>query len=40
MVSTRKKKNQNKNQLSQLNETLNDFVIDNGTTGNTVRNEG
>ena len=32
MVSTRKKKSQNRKQLSQLDETLNDFVIGNGTT--------
>ena len=29
MISTRKKKNQQKNQLSQLNETLSDFIIGN-----------
>ena len=35
-----KKKCQNKIQLSQLDETLNDFVIGNGTTVNTMANEG
>ena len=36
MVSTRKKKGQNKKQLSRLDETLNVFVIGNGTTVNTM----
>ena len=31
MVSDRKKKHQHKDELSQLNETLNDFVIVNWT---------
>ena len=31
MISTRKKKNQQKNQLSQLNETLSDFISGNNT---------
>ena len=34
MVSTHKKKNQQKRQLSHLNETLNDFVIGNSVNVN------
>ena len=37
MVSTRKKKNQHKTQLNQLNETLNDFVIGKDTNACAVR---
>ena len=40
MVPARKNKSQNKKQLSQLDETLNDFVISSGTTVDTMRNEG
>ena len=39
MVSTRKKKNQQKRQLSQLDETLNDFVIGNNVNVNVLENE-
>ena len=39
MVSTRKKKGQNKKQLNPSDEILNDFVIGNGTTQNTMGNE-
>ena len=39
MVSTRKKKNQQKRQLSQLAETLNDFVIGNSVNVNVWENE-
>ena len=39
MVSTREKKNQQKKQLSQLNATLNDFVIGNGTNVSAMENE-
>ena len=39
MVFTQKKKSQNKKQFSWLDETSNDFVIGNGTTGNTIGNE-
>ena len=39
MVSTRKKKSQHKEQLSQLNEILNDFVIGNSTNAGAIRNE-
>ena len=39
MDSTRKKKSQNNRQLRQLDETLNDFVINNGTAVITMRNE-
>ena len=39
MVDTRKKKNQQKIQLSQLNGTLNDFVIGNGTNVSAIENE-
>ena len=39
MVSTRKKKYQHKRQLDQLNETLNDFVIDNNTNACAIANE-
>ena len=40
MVSTRMKKSQKKMHLSQLDETLNDFVIGNGITEDIIRNEG
>ena len=40
MVSTRKKKSQNNRQLSQFDETSNDFVINNGTAVITMQNEG
>ena len=40
MVSTRKKKSQNKKHLCQLIGTVFDFVIGNGTTVDTMRNEG
>ena len=39
MVSTRKKKNQQKKQLCQLNETLNDFLIGNGTNENAMKKQ-
>ena len=39
MVSTRKKKHQHKRQLSQLSETLNDFVIRNHTNSNVIGDE-
>ena len=39
MVTTRKKKGQKKEQLSRLDETLNDFVIGKSTTVNTMGNE-
>ena len=39
MVSTRKKKNQHKKQLSQSNDTLNDFVIGNIIDASAVENE-
>ena len=39
MVSTRKKKGQNRKQLDPSDETLIDFVIGNGTTVNTMGNE-
>ena len=39
MVSTRKSKSHNKRQLSQSDETLNDFVIGNGVTVKTLGNE-
>ena len=39
MVSTRKKRNQQKKQLSQLNETLNDFITGNGTNVSAMENE-
>ena len=39
MVSPRKKKNQQKRQLSQLNETLNDFVIVNDANVSAMGNE-
>ena len=39
MVSTRKKKGQIKLQRNRLDDTLKDFVIDNGITVNTLRNE-
>ena len=39
MVSTRKKKNQQKRQRSQLNETLNDFIIRNSTNMGVPENE-
>ena len=38
-VSTRKKKSQHKRQISQLNETLNDFVIGNNTSAGAIGNE-
>ena len=38
MVSTRKKKMQQKKRLSQLNETLNDLVIGNDTNVSAMRN--
>ena len=37
--STRKKRNQQKKQLNQLNETLNDLVIGNITNVNVIENE-
>ena len=39
MVSAGRKKNQQKRQLSQLNETLNDFITGNGTTVSAMLNE-
>ena len=39
MVSTRKKKHQNKGQLRQLNETLNDFIIGKNTAASAKENE-
>ena len=39
MVSTRKRRNQQKKQLSQLNETLNDFAIDSNTNVGVTENE-
>ena len=39
MVSTRKKRNQRKRQSSQLYETLNDFIIGNGTKVIAMENE-
>ena len=39
MVSTRKKRNQQKRQLSHLNETLNDFVIGSNTNESITENE-
>ena len=39
MVSTRKMKNQQKRQFSQLNETLNDFIIGNNTNMGVTENE-
>ena len=39
MVSTPEKKNQQKTQLSLLNETLNDFVIRNNTNVSATENE-
>ena len=39
MVSTRKKKNQQKRQVSQLEETLNDFVIGNSVNVNVSESE-
>ena len=39
MVSTRKKKNQHTRQFSQLDETLNDFVIGNSVNVNVSDNE-
>ena len=39
MVSTRKKKHQHKSQLSQLNETLKDFVIGKNTKASEIGNE-
>ena len=39
MVSTRKKENQQRRQLSQLDETLYDFVIGNSVNANVSGNE-
>ena len=39
MVSSRKKKAQNKMQFGRLDDTLNDFVGGNGTTVKTIGNE-
>ena len=39
MVSTQKKKCQNKKQFSLLDDTLNDFVIGNSNTVNTMEKE-
>ena len=39
MVSARKKKGRNKRQFSWMDDTAKDFVIGNGTTVNTMRNE-
>ena len=39
MVSTRKKKNQQKRQLSQLDQTLNDFVVGNSVNVNVSESE-
>ena len=39
MVSARKKKGRNKRQFSWMDDTANNFVIGNGTTVNTMRNE-
>ena len=39
MFSTRKKNHQHKRQLSQLNETLNDFVIGNNTNSSAIGDE-
>ena len=39
MISTRKKKHQNKNLLIQLNETLNDFIIGNSTNADVAENK-
>ena len=39
MVSTRKKKHQHKRQLSEIEELLHDFVIDNNTKVITIGNE-
>ena len=39
MVSTRKNKNQQKRQLSQLDETLNDLVIGNSVNVNVSESE-
>ena len=39
MVSTRKKKNQQKRHFTQLNETLNDFIIGNNTNTGVSENE-
>ena len=39
MVSTGKKKSQQKKKLSQLNRTLNDFVLVNGTNVGAMANE-
>ena len=39
IVSTRKKKNKQKMQLSQVNEILNDFNIGSSTNVNAVENE-
>ena len=38
-VSTRKKKNHQKRQLIQLNETLNDFIFGNNTNASAIGNE-
>ena len=39
MVSTRKKRNSQKRQLSQLNETMNDFVIGSNANVGAIENE-
>ena len=39
MVSTRKKKGRNKRQFSRLGDTLDDFVIGNGNSVNTMESE-
>ena len=39
MVSTRKKKNQQKWRLRQVGETLNDFVVGNGTNVSAMEND-
>ena len=39
MVSTRKKRNQQKRQFGQLNKTLNNFVNGNGTNVGVMENE-
>ena len=39
MVSTRKKRKQQKKQLSQINETLHDFVIGSNTNVGVIENE-
>ena len=39
MVSTRKTKHQQKEQLSRLNKAIDDFVIGNGTNVSVMENE-